>query len=124
MLTAPGVRKSVRERFKDDGALVMEVANIENPYKHVKRRFTHTLNKLHLWNLTAYDRLIYLDADNLILDKRMDELFSCGHFCAVYMNPVNFHTGLLVVKPNRTMFGSMLRSIGTLNSYDGVCGAA
>jgi hypothetical protein len=84
------------------------VSNIQNPWKlkqiadgegggTYQSRFEFTLNKLHLWNLTQYERVVYMDADDIALSK-LDELFFCGHFCAVYMNPCNFHTGLLVVK--------------------------
>jgi hypothetical protein len=120
VLASPHIRKQVRERFRSEGAIVQEIQNINNPYMHVSNRFGHTLNKLHLWNLTAYDRVVYLDADNLVLDKRMDELFSCGHFCAVYMNPFHFHTGLLVVKPSIRMYHTLLDSVGVIDSYDGV----
>ena len=48
-------------------------------------------------------------------------LFYCGQFCAEYMNPVNFHTGLLVIKPSKQEFGSMLRALHDpkIQSYDG-----
>ena len=64
--------------------------------------------------------MIYLDADNIVLSK-LDELFNCGHFCAVFMNPCNFHTGLLVVKPDAKMFAKLLNTLEKENpkSYDG-----
>merc|ERR1711971_313006 len=49
----------------------------------------------------------------------MDELFLCGHFCAVYMNQCNFHTGLLVVKPDQKTFHRLLKGIANHQSYDG-----
>jgi len=87
---------------------------------HVKKHFTWTLNKLHLWNQTDYNRVVYMDADNIAL-SRLSSLFDCGHFCAVYMNPVNFHTGLLVIKPSATEFAGMLAALHdpNINSYDG-----
>lgn len=38
-----------------------------------------------------------LDADNLFL-RKTDELFQCGQFCAVFINPCIFHTGLFVLQ--------------------------
>ena len=45
--------------------------------------WAQSLTKLHLFGLTQYKRLIYLDADGLVL-RNMDHLFSlpdahCGH---------------------------------------------
>lgn len=60
-----------------------------------------------------YERVIYMDADNLFFHN-IDELFKCGHFCAVYMNPCNFHTGLFVVTPNNATYNDLLKSLATL----------
>lgn len=41
-----------------------------------------------------------LDADNLFL-QNTDELFQCGQFCAVFINPCIFHTGLFVLQVSK-----------------------
>ena len=89
-------------REQEDGAKVVRVENLNNPYKdqpNFDRRFKLTLNKLYAWSLVDYDRVIMLDADNLFLQKT-DELFQCGKFCAVFINPCIFHTGLFVLQVN------------------------
>lgn len=85
---------------EEDGAKVMRVENLNNPY--VKNgnfdwRFRLTMNKLYAWKLVDYERVVMLDADNLFLEKT-DELFQCGQFCAVFINPCIFHTGLFVLQ--------------------------
>ncbi|RRT48652.1 hypothetical protein B296_00046394 [Ensete ventricosum] len=47
--------------------------------------------------LVSYDRVVMLDSDNIFL-QRTDELFQCGQFCAVFINPCIFHTGLFVLQ--------------------------
>lgn len=89
-------------REQEDGAKVERVPDLNNPYKdqpNFDKRFKLTLNKLYAWNLTRYDRVIMLDADNLFLQKT-DELFQCGQFCAAFINPCIFHTGLFVLQVN------------------------
>lgn len=74
--------------------------NVKNPYSDQSGfdwRFKLTLNKLYAWKLVEYDRVVMLDADNLFL-LNTDELFQCGHFCAVFINPCIFHTGLFVLQ--------------------------
>eukprot|EP00501_MAST-03F_sp_TOSAG23-6_P002433 GSMAST32.ASY1.ANO1.2542.1 assembled CDS len=121
VLVSPEVRQSTRDTLISDGAILKDVENVFNPFTgHVKKHFTKTLNKIHLWGMTEYDRVVYLDADNIVLENA-DELFQCGHFCAVYMNPINFHTGLLVLKPDKTILTQMLDDLRrpSTASYDG-----
>ncbi|CAH8317140.1 unnamed protein product [Eruca vesicaria subsp. sativa] len=96
-----------------DGAKVVRVENLENPYKkqtNFDNRFKLSLNKLYAWSLSNYDRVVMLDADNLFL-KNTDELFQCGSFCAVFINPCIFHTGLFVLQPSMEVFRDMVHEL-------------
>lgn len=91
----------------------MRVENLENPYQkqtNFKNRFELSLNKLYAWSLSNYDRVVMLDADNLFL-KNTDELFQCGSFCAVFINPCIFHTGLFVLQPSMEVFRDMIHEL-------------
>lgn len=95
-------------REKEDGAKVVRVENLKNPYKEQDNfdwRFMLSMNKIYAWSLVDYDRVVMLDSDNLFL-LNTDELFQCGHFCAVFINPCIFHTGLFVlqVPPSSFLF--------------------
>ncbi|XP_076937162.1 putative glucuronosyltransferase PGSIP8 [Bidens hawaiensis] len=94
------------------GAKVVQVENLNNPYisDTSHDRFKLTLNKLYAWSLVEYERVIMLDADNLFL-QNTDELFKCGQFCAVFINPCIFHTGLFVLQPSSKVFKDMLRDL-------------
>lgn len=85
-----------------------------------KPRFEFTFNKLYVWNLVEYERVMYLDADNVIVNN-IDELFYCGHFCVAFFNPAFFHTGMMIVKPDRAEFTRLLKNLLTFStfSYDG-----
>lgn len=79
---------------------MIKVENLHNPYNDLvgtDSRFKLTLNKLYAWSLVDYERVVMLDADNLFLQKT-DELFQCGQFCAVFINPCIFHTGVFVLQ--------------------------
>jgi len=125
VLVADTVKPETQQHFASHGCRVLPVPQVDNPYKadasrrlSYKSRFEGTLMKLHLWNLTEYDRVIYMDADNVVLHN-MDELFLCGDFCAVFMNMAVFHTGLLVIKPDKEEYQKMLNALSILPSYDG-----
>lgn len=103
VFVSENVRKEWRDIFESDGLRVIQVDNVANPYTENAKfldRFKYSLNKLYAWALTQYRRVIMLDAD-VIAIKNPDELFLCGHFCALFMNPCHFHTGLLVLKPEK-----------------------
>ncbi|KAG4973016.1 hypothetical protein AAZX31_11G032300 [Glycine max] len=98
---------------EEDGAKVVRVENMDNPYKrqdNFDKRFKLSLNKLYAWSLVDYDRVVMLDADNLFL-QNTDELFQCGQFCAVFINPCVFHTGLFVLQPSMVVFKDMVREL-------------
>ena len=56
----------------------------------LERGITPTAVKLAIWNMTEYDRLVFLDADTLIL-RPVDELFEVTVF-ASGLNPYSTHT--------------------------------
>eukprot|EP00898_Chlorokybus_atmophyticus_P004488 jgi/Chlat1/503/Chrsp103S01099 len=106
---------------EEDGVRVIEVDNAPNPYAKQKRydpRFVHAMNKIWAWGLLDYKRVVLLDADNLFL-RNVDELFKCGEFCAVFINPCIFHTGLTVLAPSNDTLNDMLARAHALESYDG-----
>ncbi|KAL8150900.1 hypothetical protein V2J09_020708 [Rumex salicifolius] len=102
----------VRALEKEDGVKVVRVENLHNPYRDDSSndRFKLTMNKLYAWSLVDYDRVVMLDADNLFLQKT-DELFQCGQFCAVFINPCIFHTGLFVLQPSTEVFKDMIHEL-------------
>ncbi|PKA59582.1 Putative glucuronosyltransferase PGSIP7 [Apostasia shenzhenica] len=98
---------------EEDMIKVVTVENLKNPYEQQDNfniRFKLTLNKLYAWSLADYDRVVMLDSDNIFL-QRTDELFQCGQFCAVFINPCIFHTGLFVLQPSMVVFKDMLHEL-------------
>lgn len=121
VLASDSVSEASKRIFADIGCRVIDVANIDNPFLGgtlSNKNFIYTLNKLHVWNLLEYERVVYLDADNVLI-RNSDELFLCGNFCAVFMNPCHFHTGLLVVTPDAREYNRLLKGLNTLESFDG-----
>ncbi|KAE8796755.1 Glycogenin-1 [Hordeum vulgare] len=107
-------RDWVRAMREEDGMRVVVVENLKNPYEGnlggMNRRFKLTLNKLYAWSLVEYERVVMIDSDNIFL-QNTDELFQCGQFCAVFINPCYFHTGLFVLQPSRDVFNGMLHDL-------------
>lgn len=78
--------------------------------------------KLRLWELTAYERCIFLDADTLVL-KNIDRYFGYPEFSAapnVYESLKDFHrlnSGVFVAKPSTETFAAMLTTLDQPDAF-------
>ncbi|MDO5529575.1 MAG: glycosyltransferase [Paracoccus sp. (in: a-proteobacteria)] len=69
--------------------------------------------KLRLWQLTEYERVVFIDADALVL-RNCDRLFAYPEFCAapnVYESLADFHrlnSGVFTARPSAATFDAML----------------
>lgn len=90
-----------------------------------KPAFHNPLNnfcKLNLWTFTDYDKLVFLDADTLVI-KNIDSLFSFPEFSAapnVYDSLDGFHrlnSGVFTAKPSLDTYRSMLKKLDSPGAF-------
>lgn len=73
----------------------------------------HNFVKLRLWELESYDKVVFLDADTLVI-QNIDRLFDFPEFVAapnLYESLADFHrmnSGVFVAKPDSQTFEKML----------------
>jgi alpha-N-acetylglucosamine transferase len=78
--------------------------------------------KLRLWQLTQYDRCVFIDADAVVL-KNIDRLFAYPEFSAapnVYENLRDFqrlNSGVFVAKPSLETFENMMRRLDQPDAF-------
>jgi alpha-N-acetylglucosamine transferase len=78
--------------------------------------------KLRLWQLTEYERVVFLDADTLML-RNCDKLFGYPEFCAapnVYEGLGDFHrmnSGVFVARPLEETFAAMLAALDAPGAF-------
>ena len=78
------------------------------------------LTKLNCWNLVEYSKVIYIDADCIVLES-VDHLFEISTTFAAAPDvfpPDKFNAGVMVIVPNRSVYYDMLRRIDDIVSYD------
>lgn len=84
---------------------VKDDINKEKGYDHWNRTF----DKFYVWNLTQYDKVVFLDSDMQVI-RNIDHLFNCPHMSAVRADVFNepgldkLNSGLMVVVPNKQDF--------------------
>jgi len=122
VLVTPGVNPETRAALSLHGIPWMEVTNLENPTDvSIHHRWHRTYSKLHAFGLTKYEKLVFLDADILVL-QNIDALFECDHMSGVdsgsmlpeCANWTDVNSGLLVVIPNAAVFSDMVARIGRI----------
>jgi len=130
VLITPDVSAASRDKLAGMQAMgasgkvveLLEVPAIPNPNSsvHVPGWVNAGYTKLHIFNLTQYTKIVYIDADVLVL-KNIDELFDRPGLSAApdVFPPDKFNAGVLVVEPSSEAFDSMLAKINVLASYDG-----
>ncbi|KAI9203259.1 nucleotide-diphospho-sugar transferase [Polychytrium aggregatum] len=86
-----------------------------------------TFTKLHVWDpsLLVYDRIVFLDADTLVL-RNVDELFD--YVDEDHVNfaaapdigwPDCFNSGVFVTKPSTTLYSRIIEFARSYGSFDG-----
>lgn len=80
------------------------------------KHWNYTFDKLLLWEMTEYDKIIFLDSDMIVMEP-IDELFEKNAMSAVQagrlMNPdwIRLNSGLIVIEPSLEMFQKLISSI-------------
>jgi hypothetical protein len=83
-------------------------------------KLARVYSKLAVFNLTAYARVVYLDADTLVVPPGADALFRCrGALCAALRHSERFNSGVMVLAPRAATARNMSALLSTLPSYTG-----
>ncbi|KAG7845384.1 hypothetical protein KL941_003230 [Ogataea angusta] len=107
----------------DDNILV---SNSPHTLEFVLNRpdLAYTLSKINLWRLVEYSKLVYLDADTLLL-QNLDHLFAQNFDASQVMAapdcgwPDLFNSGVMVLQPNMTVFQELMDLYESTESFDG-----
>ena len=133
VMVLPHVSHEIRMSLCSFGAIVKVVQYVDSPYVSGRKteRQIYNYSKLHAWSL-PYKRVVFLDADVLVL-RNLDEVFlKEGRLLAVenYNSPFSksgdksqkqriFNSGMMVLKPSPQTFSDLMEKRHTLKSYNG-----
>jgi glycogenin len=124
LLVTPNISPRVLDALSSHQIDYITIQGIANPTSVVDpnlKRWNFTYSKLNLFGLTQFDKIVYLDADMLIL-QNIDDLFEQPHMSAVDMGEKlpelatwnRLNTGLLVIEPSLELFNDMLSKVGKI----------
>jgi alpha-N-acetylglucosamine transferase len=125
----------ITEDISVDTVSVLDKHHI--PYKIIKTKINNptdvdqshrwfpTYSKLNVFDQTQYDKVVYLDADMLIL-RNIDELFKFPHMSAVIAGGMlpgkstrkHLNSGMFVLEPSHELFEDMMSKIGKIEKLE------
>ncbi|KAI4338619.1 hypothetical protein MLD38_023655 [Melastoma candidum] len=77
VLVSDGVSDYAKDLLQADGWIVEKISLLANPNRVRPTRFWGVYTKLKIFNLTNYKKVVYLDADTIVV-KSIEDLFKCG----------------------------------------------
>lgn len=123
MLVTPEIDSAARRDLARVWDRVVEVEPIANPNPPAAQgldTFATTYTKLQVWGQTEYSKLVFIDADAIVLGD-LSELVRRPSFAAAPCAsiPDMFNSGVMVLHPSRQVLRDMLSKVDVLPSYDG-----
>ncbi|CAH2055123.1 unnamed protein product [Thlaspi arvense] len=118
VLVSDGVSDYSKKLLKADGWKVEKITLLANPNQVHPKRFWGVYTKLKIFNMTDYKKVVYLDADTIVV-KNIEDLFKCSKFCANLKHSERLNSGVMVVEPSEALFDDMMKQVKTLSSYTG-----
>ena len=121
MVTAD-VSAPTRSRLQAQGWGLRDISPISNPEPSTQMlpRFGAAYTKLRAWQLTEFDKVVFLDADTIVM-KNVDDLFERPEIAGApdFFLPDRFNSGVMVLEPSQDTFERMVKELGKEQSYDG-----
>ncbi|KMT09196.1 hypothetical protein BVRB_6g132980 [Beta vulgaris subsp. vulgaris] len=107
-----------RSGLEAAGWKIRTIQRIRNPKAEKDAYNEWNYSKFRLWQLTDYDKIIFIDADLLIL-RNMDFLFSMPEISATGNDATLFNSGVMVIEPSNCTFNLLMDHINEIESYNG-----
>lgn len=107
-----------RQGLEAAGWHVLEIERIRNPKAEPEAYNEWNYSKFRLWQLTRYEKIIFIDADLLVL-RNIDFLFELPEISATGNNATLFNSGVMVIEPSNCTFRLLMDEINEIVSYNG-----
>eukprot|EP00252_Welwitschia_mirabilis_P009534 TRINITY_DN22177_c0_g1_i1.p1 TRINITY_DN22177_c0_g1~~TRINITY_DN22177_c0_g1_i1.p1 ORF type:complete len:640 (+),score=105.96 TRINITY_DN22177_c0_g1_i1:350-2269(+) len=118
ILVDSSISQEHREGLQAAGWKLRQIERIRNPKAERDAYNEWNYSKFRLWQLTDYDKIIFIDADLLIL-RNIDFLFGLPEISATGNNATLFNSGVMVIEPSNCTFQLLMDNINTIESYNG-----
>ncbi|CAI9094900.1 OLC1v1030730C1 [Oldenlandia corymbosa var. corymbosa] len=97
---------------------VRTIKGIRNPKARKEAYNEWNYSKFRLWQLTDYDKIIFIDSD-LLIRRNIDFLFTMPEITARGNHGTLFNTGVMVIEPSNCTFQLLMDHLYEFESYNG-----
>ena len=123
VLTTPDLPTAAQHRLEQLGGTVIRRPPLPYPFDLNAGRLRDNkpcrYSKLHLWSLTEYDKIVFLDGDTLVLWPLDDLFHRYGELSAAPdLYPDTFNSGVMVLQPRLRTYRQMLQVYRNTSSYN------
>ncbi|CAN4122695.1 unnamed protein product [Withania somnifera] len=94
------------------------IKRIRNPRAEKNTYNEYNYSKFRLWQLTDYDKIIFIDADIIVL-LNIDLLFHFPQMTATGNDASIFNSGIMVIEPSNCTFKMFMQRTKEIISYNG-----
>ncbi|KAM1013212.1 hypothetical protein ACFX13_043965 [Malus domestica] len=107
-----------REALSAAGWKLHVIERIRNPRAENGTYNEYNYSKFRLWQLTEYDKIIFIDADIIVL-RNLDLLFHFPQMSATGNDVYIFNSGIMVIEPSNCTFQFLMDHRSDIVSYNG-----
>ncbi|KAK9740635.1 hypothetical protein RND81_03G050000 [Saponaria officinalis] len=107
-----------RDALKAAGWKIRLIKRIRNPRAEKGSYNEYNYSKFRLWQLTDYQKLIFIDSDIVVL-RNLDLLFNFPQMSAIGNDGSIFNSGIMVIEPSNCTFRTLMGLRKEITSYNG-----
>uniref|UniRef100_A0A1J3I4M1 Hexosyltransferase n=1 Tax=Noccaea caerulescens TaxID=107243 RepID=A0A1J3I4M1_NOCCA len=100
------------------GWKLRRILRIRNPLAEKDSYNEYNYSKFRLWQLTEYDKVVFIDADIVVL-LNLDILFHFPQMSATGNDVWIFNSGVMVIEPSNCTFSTIMSQRSDIVSYNG-----
>lgn len=118
ILLDKSISEPKRAALAKAGWKIRFIKRIRNPKAEKHSYNEYNYSKFRLWLLTDYDKIIFIDADIIVL-RNLDILFQFPQMTAVGNDFSLFNSGIMVLEPSNCTFRIFMDHRDDIVSYNG-----
>ncbi|KAL8153993.1 hypothetical protein V2J09_011753 [Rumex salicifolius] len=118
LLLDKSISANARAALSAAGWQIRVIKRIRNPRAEKGSYNEYNYSKFRLWQLTDYDKIIFIDSDIIAL-RNLDLLFQFPQITAVGNDGSIFNSGIMVLEPSNCTFRILMDRRRKIFSYNG-----
>ncbi|CAI9769002.1 unnamed protein product [Fraxinus pennsylvanica] len=106
------------EGLRAAGWKIKHIERIRSPHAQREAYNEWNYSKLRIWQLTEYDKVLFIDAD-LTITRNIDGFFVYPQLSAVWNSRHIFNSGVMLIEPSACTFETLMEHRFKVKSYNG-----